>query len=202
MSGNGYREIRVIYPTKEGGDELPEDAILIVDGLAAKVFRALTEDYGVVLKPEAFTGGTKVLLGPGITDIGAGRLISKYLGAIEDADRAVASSCLTADVVYDGFSWWHQKLVPLVTHTRVELLDNIDNWRERAGGSIVYEIEEAFVAQAKGFVQFRLGPEKIACSSIYTFRDDGDGIKIAGISHAVPTHIKQRVINELSLTES
>ena len=202
MSANGYKEIRVIYPTKKGGDRLPEDAILIVDGLAAKVFRALTEDYGTIINPKAFTGGTKLLLSPGVRDVDAARLISRYFTAVADGDRAKTEACLTPDVGFDGFTWRRDELVPLFTQTRNEYLDNIDNWRAVNGGSLTYEIEEAFIAQTKAFVQFQIGKDKWACSCIYTFqRCDEYGLRISGITHSVPSHWHKKITKEWSLTE-
>ena len=201
MSGNGYREIRVIYPTNEGGDELPEDAILIVDGLAAKVFRALTEDYGTIINPEAFTGGTKLLLSPGVRDADAGRLICKYLSAITDGDRDTIEECLTLDVVYKGFTWHADELVPVFTQTRDKLLDNIDNWREENGGALIYSIEEAFIAQTKAFVQFQIGKAERSGSCIYTLQRDEYGLRISEIMHSVPSDLHQTPTKEWSLTE-
>ena len=191
----------VVVGYKPAADDGVENgSTILFDGPTSRNFEALIPGGytvpGDLVDNSKGNLQSKLMFGPGVQDIEAGRVIFEYLSGIMTRDLARIRKAVMPDVTFDGIRWHDGQPQTILTTTAEGLLGVIASWNEVLP-TLDYTVDDASVTATKAMVRYRSAPiqrfldpeDHTTWGSMYDLkRDDQGEVRISKIYNVVPVH--------------
>lgn len=191
----------VVVGYKPAADDGVENgSTILFDGPTSRNFEALIPGGytvpGNLVDNSRGNLQSKLMFGPGVQDIEAGRVIFEYLTGVTTDDRLRIKRAVMPDVSFDGIRWHDGHPQSILTTTVEGLLRVIASWNEILP-TRDYVLDEASVTATKAMVRFRSAPiqrfldpeDHKTWASMYDLKRDEQGdVRISKIYNVVPVH--------------